>query len=65
MTPAEAREYISQFHHAAGCQPITFVQTQTRRIHMNNMTDDDAVQVALMMKNMELSAGRPEGVPVQ
>lgn len=67
MTPQEARDYISRFHLVIGKEsPITFVETSAgRRIDFATMSDEDAVQVAQMMQDMEIEAGKPQGVPVQ
>jgi hypothetical protein len=54
-TPAEARAYIAVFrkHTLSGTE---YVDTQHRRIQLNDMTDDDALFVASEFKRMEIAA---------
>lgn len=66
MTPAEARTYISNFHHIVGKPtPIKWVETPTRTITFDQMTDQEALWVASEFQKWELEAGRPTGVPLQ
>jgi hypothetical protein len=67
VTPKDARDYIGRFHLVARMPtPLGWVDTSSgRRIEMATMTDDEAVQVALMLQEMEAQAGKPEGVPLQ
>ncbi len=69
MTPQEARDYISTFHLKANCPPIEYVDTSAgRRIVFSTMSDEDAVQVAIMMQDIEVQAAEmsiKKGVPIQ
>lgn len=66
MTPAEARAYISTFHHIIGkSSPIEWIETTTRRVLFSQMTDEEALWVAAEFQKWEFEVGRPKGVPIQ
>lgn len=69
MTPTEARAYISTFHLKANCPPIQYVDLSGgSRVYIKDMTDEQAVDVAYMMADMEVEAAErsiKKGVPIQ
>lgn len=57
MTPKEARAYIKNFskHTVPGAE---YVDTATRRIHFNDMSDEDALFVANDLIRIENEAAQ-------
>jgi hypothetical protein len=57
LTPAQARHYISNFakHIVPGTEYVDF---PSGRIHLNNMTDDQAVKVAIGLMEIEAQADK-------
>lgn len=56
-TPAQARHYIDKFkkHIMPGME---FVDFPSGRIHLDNMTDDQAVKVAVGLMELESKAAK-------
>jgi hypothetical protein len=56
-TPEQARAYIALFRKYT-LPGVTYVDTGTRKIQLDQMSDDDAVFVAREFQRMEAEAGR-------
>lgn len=61
-SPEQARHYITTFakHTVPGAQYVDF---PSERIHFNNMTDEQAVKVAIGLMDIEAEAAK--GAPKQ
>ena len=55
----DARKYVLSFWRfmSEGKRP-TFIETQTRRINFYDMTDEEAIDCANMLKALELEGGK-------
>lgn len=60
MTPQEARDYVAiAAKHLIGAhgRQITFVEfTGGRKVNLNDMSDEDAISVAIGLQQIELEA---------
>jgi hypothetical protein len=57
VTPAQARHYVANFakHTMPGTEYVDF---PSGRIHLNKMTDEEAVKVAIGLMHIEAQAGK-------
>lgn len=61
--PQEARDWIKQFMRDLGKDHETgFVDTPSRRIHFNDMSDDDALFVANELQGWTAEAAKQRGM---
>lgn len=64
MTPKKAREYIENFVKYI-IPNIVHVDTPSKRIYLNNMTDEEAIFVAEEFTRMEIEAAKLREGPLQ
>lgn len=57
----KARAYIKKFEKAFG-KKIDYVDTPKRRLHLNSMTDDDAIFIANEFQKMTSEAAKQRGI---